>query len=80
MLIHDYCKDLGCDLSLKSAIWDYPGPLKDELWRARRIADFFPFVLEDLSEEDTRILLKHLDEINVPEERKEFIRMVCADE
>ena len=42
------------------------------------MAEFFPFVLEELTEEDKQILLKHLDNIKVPDERKEFIRMVCG--
>ena len=65
-------------LTLKRLVWDYPHPLKDDLWRARRMAEFFPFVLEKLTEEDRAILLRQLDEINVPDERKEFIRMVCG--
>ena len=60
--------------------WDYPHPLKDETWRARRIAEFFPFVLDELTGEDREVLLEHLDNINVPYERKEFIRMVCGGE
>jgi hypothetical protein len=59
-------------------VWDYLHPLKDELWRARRIAEFFPFVVEEITKEDKEILLRHLDNINVPDERKEFIRMVCS--
>ncbi|MBE9569700.1 MAG: hypothetical protein IMF11_03680 [Proteobacteria bacterium] len=65
-------------MDLKRLVWDYPHPLKDDLWRARKIAELFPFVLEKLTEEDKQILLQHLDNINVPDERKEFIRMVCG--
>ena len=67
-------------LTLKRLVWDYPHPLKDDLWRARRIAEFFPFIIEDLTHEDKEFLLEHLDKINVPDERKEFIRMVCGGE
>lgn len=66
-------------LNPKRIPWDYPNPLRDDLWRARRMAEFFPFVLEELTEEDRKILLRQLDEINVPDERKEFIRMVCGE-
>ena len=67
-------------MDLKRLTWDYPEPLKDDLWRARRIAEFFPFVLENLSIEDKEALLKHLDNLYVPDERKELIRMVCSGE
>ena len=66
-------------MNLKSMLWDYPDHLKDDLWRARRMAEFFPFVLEELTEEDRKTLLRRLDKINVPDERKEFIRMVCSE-
>jgi len=65
-------------VDLKRLIWDYPNIPEDEMWRARRIAEFFPFVLEELTQEDLDVLLRHLDKINLPEERKEFIRMVCG--
>ncbi|MFQ6003646.1 MAG: hypothetical protein ACE5KJ_07865 [Candidatus Zixiibacteriota bacterium] len=65
-------------MRLKDMVWDYLNPLKDDLWRARRMAEFLPFVFEDLSKEDKHLLLKHLDNINVPNERKEFIRMICG--
>jgi hypothetical protein len=65
-------------VDLKRLVWDYRHPLKDDLWRARRMAEFFPFVLEELTREDKVVLLRHLDKINLPEERKEFIRMVCG--
>jgi hypothetical protein len=38
-----------------------------------------PFVLEELTKEDRKTLLRRLDEINVSDERKEFIRMVCSE-
>ena len=66
-------------MDLKRLVWDYQHPLKDDLWRARRMAEFFPFVLEELTREDKVVLLRHLDKINLPEERKEFIRMVCGE-
>jgi len=65
-------------LDLRHLVWDYPQPLKDDLWRARRMAEFFPFILKDLTKENKELLLEHLDKINVPDERKEFIRMVCG--
>lgn len=67
-------------MNLKSLVWDYPHPLKDEVWRARRLAEFFPFILDELTREDMDLLLKELDKLNLPEERKEFIRMVCSEE
>jgi hypothetical protein len=66
-------------LDLKDLVWDYPHLLKDDLWRARRMAEFFPFVLEELTREDKEVILRHLDKINLPDERKEFIRMVCGE-
>jgi hypothetical protein len=33
------------------------------------MAEFFPFVLEELTREDKVVLLRHLDKINLPEER-----------
>ena len=65
-------------MELKDLVWDYPRPLKDNLWKARRLAEFFPFVVEKLTKYDKKILLRHLDEISLPDERKEFIRMVCG--
>lgn len=65
-------------MNLNRLTWDYPHPLKDELWRARRMAEYFPFVLEELTHEDKEVLLRHLDKIDLPDERKEFIRMVCC--
>jgi hypothetical protein len=62
----------------KRIIWDYPHPLKDELWRARRMAEYFPFLLQELTQDDKDVLLRHLDDMKLPEERKEFIRMVCS--
>ncbi|MCP4667427.1 MAG: hypothetical protein GY849_13780 [Deltaproteobacteria bacterium] len=42
------------------------------------MAEFFPFVLRTLTQEDKEVLLRNLDKINLPDERKEFIRMVCG--
>lgn len=67
-------------LDLNRLTWDYPHPLKDDMWRARRLAEYFPFVIAGLTREDKEILLKNLDKINLPDERKEFIRMVCGGE
>lgn len=67
-------------MKFKDTIWDYPEPLKDEMWRARRIAEFFPFVLKDLSAEEKEVVLKHLGNLNVPDERKELIGMVFGGE
>ena len=67
-------------MKLKNLLWDYTRPLKDDMWRARRLAEFFPFVLEDLTPQDKVLLLSKLDQINLPEERKEFIRMVCHEQ
>jgi hypothetical protein len=52
--------------------------LDDRMWRARRMAEYFPFILDELTREDKELLLKELDKINLPEERKEFIRMICG--
>ena len=65
-------------MDLRTLTWDYPEPPGDELWRATRIAEFFPFVMSELSQEDRTLVLKYLDEIHLPCERKEFIRMVCG--
>lgn len=67
-------------MELKQLIWDYPHVLKDDEWRARRMAEFFPFVQEALTQEDKELILKHVDKISLPEERKELIRMVCHGE
>jgi len=42
------------------------------------LAEYFPFVLAELTPEDEEVLLSNLDKINLPDERKEFIRMVCG--
>lgn len=60
-------------------IWDYRQLLGDEDWRARRLAEFFPFIIDSLSDEDKALLLSRLDELHVPEERKELIKMVCHE-
>jgi hypothetical protein len=60
-------------MDLKRITWDYDEPLEDELWRARRLAEFFPFVADDLT-------LRHLDRIKLPDERKTIIRIVCTAE
>jgi len=65
-------------MDLKDLTWDYPEPLKDEAWRARRLAEFFPFIADSLTMEDKALLLKEIERINLPEERKEIIRMVCG--
>ena len=67
-------------MNLKSLVWDYPHPLKDDAWRDRRLAEFFPFILDELTREDMDLLLRELDGLNLPEERKEFMRMVCSEE
>jgi hypothetical protein len=67
-------------MDLKDLTWDYADPLKDDAWRARRLAEFFPFVAEGLSRKDKDLLLREIDRINLPDERKEFIRMVCTGE
>lgn len=67
-------------MDLKHLTWDYTDPPGDDMWRARRLAEFFPFVVEGLSTEDKALLLREIDRINLPDERKEFIRMVCGGE
>jgi len=67
-------------LDLNRLTWDYPHPLKDDMWKERRMAEFFPFVLTALTQEDKEVLLRNLDKIKLPDERKEFIRMVCGGE
>jgi len=42
------------------------------------MAEYLPFVLDKLTRKEKQILLEHLDKINLPEERKEFIRLVCS--
>jgi hypothetical protein len=67
-------------MDLKGITWDYNNPSEDDLWRARRLAEFFPFVAAELSREEKDLIIRHLDQINVPDERKEIIRMVCSAE
>ena len=65
-------------MDLRQLTWDYGEPLEDEAWRARRLAEFFPFVVEDLTREDKDLILKYIDRIKLPEERKAIIRIVCS--
>ncbi len=67
-------------MDLKRLTWDYADPPKDDAWRARRLAEFFPFVVEGLSAEDKDLLLREIDKITLPDERKEYIRMACRGE
>ena len=67
-------------MDLKRITWDYGEPLEDELWRARRLAEFFPFVVEDLTREDKNLILRYLDQIKLPDERKAIIKIVCSAE
>jgi hypothetical protein len=68
-------------MELKHLTWDYKQPLEDELWRASRLAEFFPFVLEDLTPQDKVLLLRKIDELNLPAERVEYLnrQAVCPD-
>ena len=65
-------------MDLKQITWDYGDPLEHEVWRARRLAEFFPFVVDDLTQEDKKLIVRYLDQITLPEERKEIIRIVCG--
>ena len=65
-------------MDLNRLTWDYAHPLKDDMWRARRLAEYFPFVVAGLTPEDRDVLLRNLDRLNLPDERKGFIRMVCG--
>ena len=67
-------------MDLKQITWDYGEPLEDEAWRARRLAEFFPFVVEDLTRENKDLILKYIDQIKLPEERKAILRIVCGAE
>lgn len=67
-------------MDLKQITWDYGEPLEDELWRARRLAEFFPFVVEGLTGEEKDLLLRYLDQIKLPDERKTIIRIACSAE
>jgi len=67
-------------MDIREITWDYDNPPGDELWRARRLAEFFPFVADDLTQEDKEIILRHLDRIHLPDERKQIIRIVCGAE
>jgi len=67
-------------MNLKRITWDYENPPEDELWRATRLAEFFPFVAADLTWEEKELILKYLDQIKLPNERKQIIRMVCGGE
>jgi hypothetical protein len=72
------CEDWKGTMDLRQITWDYGEPLEDEAWRARRLAEFFPFVVEDLTREDKDLILKYIDQIKLPEERKAIIRIVCS--
>ena len=52
----------------KEIVWDYDEPPKDNLWRLRRIAMFFPAYCDD--PETVKKLYDHLDELGVDEERR----------
>lgn len=67
-------------MDLKRLTWDYRHPPEDDGWRARRLAEYFPFIVEGLSPEDKDLLLREIDRMRLPDERKEFIRMVCGGE
>lgn len=67
-------------MDLKRITWDYENPLEDELWPARRMAEFFPFVAGDITREDKNLILRYLDQIKLPDERKAIIRIVCGAE
>lgn len=67
-------------MDLKRITWDYADPPKDEVWRARRLAEFFPFVVDDLAQQDKELIIRYLDQMNLPDERKEIIRIVCGAE
>jgi hypothetical protein len=67
-------------MDIKQITWDYGDPPEDELWRARRLAEFFPFVADDLAREDKELIVRYLDQINLPDERKQIIRIVCGAE
>ena len=67
-------------MDLKRITWDYADPPEDEVWRARRLAEFFPFVVDDLAQQDKELIIRYLDQINLPDERKEIIRIVCGAE
>jgi hypothetical protein len=67
-------------MDLKQITWDYRDPPEDEVWRATRLAEFFPFVADDLAQEDKELIVRYLDQINLPDERKQIIRIVCGAE
>jgi len=71
---------MSSETDLKHVTWDYGKAPEDGLWRARRLAEYFPFLAEGLSREDKELLLREIDGMNLPDERKELIRMVCAGE
>jgi hypothetical protein len=62
-------------VDLKEIPWDYGDPSEDEVWRAGRLAEFFPFLTDNLTQEDKELIIRCLDQINLPEERKEIIRI-----
>ncbi len=61
----------------KTIVWDYKDPPRDELWQARRLAEFFPFVAFELTPDDKALILRHLEKLRLPPERKEAIRLAC---
>ncbi len=57
----------------KEIVWDYQEPPQDELWRLRRLADFFPQFGRDRA--SVRGLMRRLPELRVPPEVAELIRL-----
>jgi len=57
-------------MDLRQITWDYAEPLQDEAWRARRLAEFFPFVADEFTRADKNVILRYLDQIKLPDERK----------
>ena len=57
----------------KEIVWDYEVPPQDELWRVRRLADFFPHFGRERA--SVRGLMRHLPDLRVPPEVAELIRL-----
>lgn len=61
----------------RELVWDYPSPPKDERWRARRIALFFPQFGRD--RETVAVLYRYLDELQVPPGIRELVVLYARE-
>lgn len=57
----------------KEIVWDYEEPPRDNLWRLKRIAMFFPAYGDDPM--TVKMLYEHLDELGVDADRRVTIEI-----